>query len=856
MDLNKIVLSSLLVLATGSSPVLEPIAQPSVVSFSGTTSSIKENLQPIFHSLFDPAIYFGAGIFFGFLSFLSGAGWLASQLIPWDLTVGHEFLISSELLGMASIYSFSQVFKTSWLFSFLFDYTPSSHSAWDMNKKLLSQIPAFSIQDRELVNFLEKHWLAKVTGCYPFHVNWLCPSFGIPFQVHPESTNSYSRDPATKSSDTYRNRVEAWKDLLPHPKEFPLILTRPFNMQAHLPHCLEILKGETLESFMERLSMTMHKVHSPVIVDLTAALLNQALDRTEWMKDWRSLSQQLLKLSEDKEMNLSQLLCIQRVQQSGMGGIRLLPFLSAFKENTEEHYQYLLEWISRFGLTANRIELDRPLFSSGTSLPEPTLVVHSGMEFASNAQWISFLESIEQNWKSKHPQKTFMFKGTLQILKGLAEVVSEKKWQDVTQSPTRSAIVQLSFKKIKQQLELLTQEDETVPFHPIATKVEQIHADFTALLEIFLPYVPKDFPAIYKKHLTSIPKELFPLTTYAIHSSSMTSLGAIFQTIEKNVGRPARILYGENTYFEIINLAERVSHAVSIKEATILDLKDVDLILVQFNPTVKRINFKVTEYQATEYHIEKIAEILHSVLKVRGGKPLSVAIDCTLDFSDSKRVGEFLTEFQKQIEQGELNVLCYRSGLKFDLFGMDNYCGAPFFMVNNRSEKWSSFDALLTDPVLLTDSLSLNWFCLVYQHAAPYLESYRKQIFDNTRAVLNKIPTRLFNQDNPYYRVIPMDSDINPTFIDIKIFGPLHTFRGDLNVGVYLTLKCMEAGYPLLYRPGIGFFHPNLAVLFGKECTTVRLTVGLDPAQIDVIVHCLEKIDVCNGHQNLRSHEF
>jgi len=56
----------------------------------------------------------------------------------------------------------------------------------------------------------------------------------------------------------------------------------------------------------------------------------------------------------------------------------------------------------------------------------------------------------------------------------------------------------------------------------------------------------------------------------------------------------------------------------------------------------------------------------------------------------------------------------------------------------------------------------------------------------------------------------------------------------------------MEAGHPLLYRPGIGFYHPNLALLYGTECTTVRLTVGLDPDQVDVIVHCLEKISTCN----------
>ncbi|MGE5196260.1 MAG: hypothetical protein ACM3JI_02895, partial [Anaerolineae bacterium] len=261
----------------------------------------------------------------------------------------------------------------------------------------------------------------------------------------------------------------------------------------------------------------------------------------------------------------------------------------------------------------------------------------------------------------------------------------------------------------------------------------------------------------------------------------------------------------------------------------------------------KRINFKVTEYQATEYHVEKIAQTLHHALRARQGKPLSLALDCTLDFSNSSRVGKLLAEFQKEIERGDLIVLCYRSGLKFDLFGMDNYCGAPFFMVHNRDEKWSFFDALLTDPALQTDLLSINWFCLVYQHAAPYLELYRKQIFDNTRAVLNKIPAQLFSTKNTNYRVIPVEPDADPSFIDIKIFGPLHAIRGGLLVGGFFTIKCMEAGYPLLYRPGIGFHHPNLAVLFGKECTTVRLTLGLDPAQVNIIVRCMEKINACNG---------
>jgi hypothetical protein len=286
--------------------------------------------------------------------------------------------------------------------------------------------------------------------------------------------------------------------------------------------------------------------------------------------------------------------------------------------------------------------------------------------------------------------------------------------------------------------------------------------------------------------------------------------------------------------------------AVSTQAATPEDWREADLILVQFNPTVKRINFEVTEYQATEYHVEKIDEVIHRALEARGQTPLAVALDCTLDYSNSQRIAKLLHEFQTEIEQGRLNLLCYRSGLKFDLFGMDNYCGAPFFMIHSADPHWDSYDSLLTDPALITDRLSFNWFALAYQHAFSYLESYRKQIFDNTRAILNEISPDLYNPHNLFYRVIPMDPDVDPSFIDIKIFGPLHTFRGEMLVGVYLTIKALAAGYPLLFRPGIGFHHPNLAVLFGKECTTVRLTIGLDPAQVGVIARCINQFSGCN----------
>ena len=807
--------------------------------FLGKTTRTYEYAKPVIHSLVDSSLYFGAGALLGSASLLSGIGWSLCQLTPWSEQIGNECLIAFQTLGIASVHSFSQGLRISPFFSFFFEKVPSTYSSWERNKALLSQIPASSPEDKQLLNFLQNRWFARITGCYPFLVDWMCPPFGISLQMHPETTNSYARDPSNKFSATYKNRIEAWKQFLPHPKEFPLILTRPSNIRDYLPACFEMTQGEEIQQFIDN-------DKSPLLVDLTSVLPGETLNRRQWLEAWNAFEEQLSTWCREHKLDPDRILWIQRVAQKDIGGIRLLPFPSSSQEKTEQHYQFLLEWISRFGLSANRIELDRSYLPQAVSLPQQTGALSPALEYASQEHWAELFTVIEQSWKSAHPQKTLMVKGTLQVLKDLCASVTEDKWQLAMNSPTRAAAVQLSFSKIEHQLQLALQKQEKSSFQEIASHIEQIHADLSPLLEIFSPFAFEDFTAAIRRHLTCIPETMEGLTDFALHSSAMTSLGGIFKTVEKFTGRHPRILFGENTYFECIHASEKMLKATSIKEASEEDWKEADLLLVQFNPTVKRINFEVTEYQATEYHVEKIADIIRRALNAREGTPLSVALDCTLDFSNSPRVGSLLAEFQNEIEQGQLNLLCYRSGLKFDLFGMDNYCCAPFFMVHNNDPKWASFEPLLSDPALQTDSLSLNWFTLAYQNASPYLEMYRKQIFDNTRAILDKIPPRLFSSKNLFYRVIPIDRDADPSFLDIKIFGPLHTFRGELLVGVSTMIRCLEAGFPLLFRPGIGFHHPNLAVLFGTDCTTVRLTIGLDPAQVDVIVRCLEQIDTCN----------
>lgn len=793
-------------------------------------------MRSIFHKISDDVLYASAGMVLEPVSYIAHLGWVISLISPWTSTLGNELLLFSQLCHFATEHVLKQIFKETPSSSHLpsLSGVRPAHTSWHLNHKLLSQLPASSDEEKKLLFFLQKHWLSKVTGFYPLMVNWICPCFGMCIQIHPETTSSYVRNPWNKFSQTYTDVVKDWKQSLPHPQYYPLILTRPFDLKEFLPTCFEIASSEHISTIVEKLKG--QTTQAKVIVDLTQVLPESIKDRTEWEQIWKAYRTRFLQKCKEFHLNPEQIICILKVRHPSIGGIRILPLTGPFADHLESHFQYLLEWISTFGLSANRIELDRYFSIHRTPSTQNAHVTPLLME--PKNEFLSYLDLFEQNLQSGHPHETLLIKGTLQVLKGLFVNLPEKKWQEVASSQTYSSVVQLSILNIKEQLKTLLQKRGEIYFFD---SIEQIHANLSSLLEIFSPFSFEEFPSIYKDVLP-IPPNLKLFTSCGVHAAGMTSLRGIFRAVEKTLGTFPYVLYGENTYFECINVAEQISSAIPVERATDEDLKQAGLILAQFNPVLRRIDFEIAEYR-----VERIAETLHKVLSVRREKPLTLALDCTIDFINSPRIGHLLSEFQKEIEMGQLNIICYRSGLKFDLFGMDNYCGAPFFMIHNQDPKWAHFDFILNDPGLQTDRLSFNWFCLAYKCAAHQLELYRKQIFDNTRALLRKVPQRLLHSKSHNYRIVPVEEGADLAFIDLKIFGPFHAVRGGVLAGGSLYLRCLEEGHPIFYRPSLGLYHPNFSMIFCNNFTTIRLTLGLDPAQIDILAKTFERIDLLNG---------
>lgn len=778
--------------------------------------------------------YFATAAIFNSLSSLTNSLGTICSVFPFRSSVQKELFLASDLVNTVSLRCFSQTFKV--LFSNVEKSLPS-YFFWNLNNKLLSKVPTFTNEDKNLIAFLQRRYLTKSSGYYSLLVDFLCPCFDIALQVHPETTHSYSRLITHTLSMTYKNRVATLKGFLPHPESFPLVLARPYKFQKHLPSHIAISKDKTMQNIVDELEIKMDK--GKIVLDFTDLLDQEDLDRNNWLDQWHNHQKTLFNTCQNKNLDLSKLVCIHRINQDQISGIRLLPFNEQPVEQTTSNHQFLLEWISGYGLSANIIELDR-LSSFSNTLHEvkktPVLV----NPYESKDKLLSYLLEYEKNWACPHPQKTLMIKGTLNILKGLLIDTSNTKWEQVFNCPTRSSIAELAINKIKKQFSYLKQHVNNLIFFDVVTSVEQIHADFASLLEIFSPFIYQDFASIYLNALKFIPENLQPLTSTAIHTSGMTSTAATIAAAEKMKGKTPNILYDTGTYFECIDLLNRVANPCCIENATKKDWKQADLLLLQFSPALKHLSLPIIKYDCLH-----VIRNIHRAVNAKKGKPLSVAIDCTTDYINSPKVKYLLNEFEKEIKAGILNIICFRSGAKFDLFGMDNYCGAPFYMLHNQDTKWDAFDFVLKDTSLQSDPLSINWFSNAYKHAADQLDLYRKQIFDNTRAVLNNVPKRLLSP-NSSYRIIPCEKNLDLAFIDIRICGPLHQIRGSALVAGSLLVNCMEKKHPIFFRSSIGYTHPNFTMLFTEDSTIIRLTVGLDPDQIQVITGTFKQIDLLN----------
>ena len=154
--------------------------------------------------------------------------------------------------------------------------------------------------------------------------------------------------------------------------------------------------------------------------------------------------------------------------------------------------------------------------------------------------------------------------------------------------------------------------------------------------------------------------------------------------LQNNQGGKVERTYGDGSYFEEVQfIGENRSTQDILANA---NLKKIDLYVGEFNHNIN-IDPNHTTYKGSD--------ILGDVEKLLKAKPdtehLTVAVDETIDFVNSNKTQQLLERFKDEIKSGKLNFVFFRSGQKFDMLGMDNYYGSPFYMINNGGQQWKNF---------------------------------------------------------------------------------------------------------------------------------------------------------------------
>ena len=446
-----------------------------------------------------------------------------------------------------------------------------------------------------------------------------------------------------------------------------------------------------------------------------------------------------------------------------------------------------------------------------------------------------FQEQIRQHSKD-HPEVAILGQASLQILTGLSKEISPDKWAELNANPDTRMILQQSLYRL--MTHLTAAENHILDYSPFTQAIELIHSEIGTILALCEPFKKEDFEHIYKDRLKIIPDSLRSHLKVGIAKSAMNAFAGINVAVNTMHAPPERV-YGENAYFEeVAFVGDNRSLDKVLKDES---LKSVDLYVGEFNHNVNIMR------EHKNYSPGKIREDIELLLqKKTETQHLTVAIDFTIDYVNSPEAKKLLEHFSKEIVEGKLNFVFFASGQKFDMLGLDNYYGAPFWMVNNGAKTWEAFDSLRSDEAYQTDPLTLQWFCLANKYASQQLDQYKKQIFDNTREILDHIPAELKPDGSPdqQIRINTVDKQMLPAFIDIKIPNdtPEKTSR---KIQQLLYRKFGEQGLKIHSRGSFGFYHPNFNIIASKEDMrprNVRINPGLNPKENALILEFIKEI--------------
>ncbi len=448
-----------------------------------------------------------------------------------------------------------------------------------------------------------------------------------------------------------------------------------------------------------------------------------------------------------------------------------------------------------------------------------------------------------EKFAKDNPETAILGKATADILEGLMNEISDEKWEELNYNPDTRMILQQSLFRAMQHL--AKAENNTGNFTEFAQGIELIQSEIATILTLTSPFEDGDFQKIYQARLDIVPEQFKGNVRAGVTKSAMNTFAGINAAVQQMSPSLERA-HGEGAYFEEISFLGTNRTTQKVLESE--EYTPIDLYVGEFHHNID-INMSTDNYSTGAVKDEVRAILEKNKKTTKGGQGtqyLTVAVDVTIDFVNSPHAKELLEEFADEIEDGTLNVVFFRSGQKFDMLGMDNYYGGPFWMVNNGGEQWKGFEKLTTSETHKTDPLSMQWFCLANKYAPAALDDYRGQIFDNARSIIKGVPADLVTGGKlaDQVRISTVDDDMKASCIDIKILHPKCATVVD-KMKQRLAERFAENGVKMHQRSSFGFYHANWNVIPAyhddKGLRNVRINPGLNPEENQIILDFIKE---------------
>lgn len=752
-----------------------------------------------------------------------------------------------------------------------------SLKAYEMNKALLTELTEKASTPSQVrqAEFLAENYLAKGAPIHMDVLNKVVPGIEEQFQVGEKCLYHYHRTGFVDTPDIAQKQNSLYFSLA---QEAPLIptdtikFTQLYSLSYHVVQDKSFPYDVLTRHFEENRKEPLTKsLKFPLMFDLTDEF--QGITEKEHEKEAKA---KLKKLQKTYSFNLEQTVelihdkhpqyskrkirtwikdssvFISRVEdhETSLCGIKVLPiFKSMAKGQYLKAYPSLVEFIKSTGIFISAVNLRRLIWAKPLHLKESKLVEPLFNPAIDRLErYIQNPDQIRESTIVSRCKKVFDDKskphfhtlgmGTLALFEGLLNELSPEIWCEIEQDQFKCEIIQSSLVNIVSGLLESSDNAKYGDFGEFSLNIELIHAEFAKILEIVRPFKPEDYAANYQRVIDAFPGIDPDYIKPGLCKTGVNAFAGITAAIYQNKEKPIRV-YGKGFYFEQAALVGYDNTLDSVLEDE--SIEQVDLFACQFNSNIE-IDSDFTHYSAGKIE-QNIKDIFEKKPKT---DRLTVAVDCTIDFIDSQRMRDITCTFKDEIESGKINFVFFRSGQKLDQFGMDSYYGAPFVQINNGDPFWKPFENIHTEEVYKADPLSQQWFTLAFTYATPFLDQYRDLIFSNTREILENIPEELKPSQGieQYLRVNTADEDYLPSFIDIKLSGPMHASRAKWVLALFYK-RFYDDGHKINTRASFGFIQPNFIIIEINEVpdtTTIRFSPGLDPTQNKLIVQLMEEL--------------